>query len=262
MKTLSILFARQPVLAGYGFVLLLGAAVTLGLQLWDTRTFDAVNVWVKPTKFFVSIGVFALTSAWFFGYVREDRRKSLNLQISLALILVCGTFELFWITWQAAQGTASHFNRDSLITNVMYGLMGLGALLLMVTLLQLTWEIARNPAQGLRPDYRFAAMAGLIVTVILGGGMGIYMGAQTGHAVGQVAGHFPLFGWNRAGGDLRVAHFFGMHIVQGLPVVAAVAAPLPARWRWTVILAALIALIAVTIFVFVQALAGQPFLAG
>ena len=45
------------------------------LQLVDPRTLHGVNVWVKPVKFLVSVGVFSLTAAWFFGYIRPERRR-------------------------------------------------------------------------------------------------------------------------------------------------------------------------------------------
>jgi len=49
------------------------------------------------------------------------------------------------------------------------------------------------------------------------------MSNQTGHWVGGLqtdAGGVPIFGWSRSGGDLRVAHFFGLHLMQALPIAA------------------------------------------
>ena len=38
-----------------------------------------------------------------------------------------GLFELAYITWQAAQGQASHFNVGTPVAGLMYALMGVGA---------------------------------------------------------------------------------------------------------------------------------------
>lgn len=68
---------RHRLLARYGFALLALGAVVMALQIADPRTLaSGVNIWVKPAKFLVSVGVFALTAAWFMGYVRPERRNS------------------------------------------------------------------------------------------------------------------------------------------------------------------------------------------
>ncbi len=262
MNALRSFYGRQPVLTVYGLLLLVAAAVTYVMQIIDPRLLDGVDVWIKPTKFNISVAVFALTAAWFFGYVRPERRNRFWLRYVVWVIVIAGTFENGWITWQAAHAAASHFNYSTLLTGVMYALMGLGAVLLVTTALPLAWEIARRPIEGMRSDSRFAVVAGLVLTFVLGGGMGIYMSAQTGHSVGAAVGHFPIFGWNRSGGDLRVAHFFGMHFEQALPLLAAVLAPLPARLRWMVLAVATASGIALTFYVWHQAVAGQPFLPG
>ena len=71
------LFVRQGNLAIFGVATLLLSAVAIFLQIIDPRLLESgVNVWVKPAKFFSSIGIFSLTAAWFFGYVRPERRHS------------------------------------------------------------------------------------------------------------------------------------------------------------------------------------------
>ncbi len=57
----------------------------------------------------------------------------------------------------------------------MYGLMGLGAVLLVASTLPLAWQIWRRPAAGLRPEFVAAVVIGLVLCCALGGGFGIYM---------------------------------------------------------------------------------------
>ena len=258
---LAEVIVRQGTLALYGMALLALSVVAVMLQAIDPRILESgVSVWVKPAKFLSSIGIFALTAAWFFGYVRPERRRSRLMRATVALLIAAGTFELLWIGWQAAHGVESHFNVDTPLSTTMYALMGVFAVLLVGTTLPLAWEIARRPAQGLRPDLVAAVVIGLLLTCLLGGILGGYMSSQTGHSVGLEGGRTFLFGWNRSGGDLRVAHFLGIHAEQAMPILAGLAAEvgLARRARWVVVAFGAATYAALTVAVFAQAVAGQP----
>lgn len=247
---------RHPLLTRYGLALLALGAVAIALQIADPRTLaSGVNIWVKPAKFLVSVGVFALTAAWFMGYVRPERRGSWLMRLTAWALIVSGSFELVYITSQAAQAQESHFNLSTGFHLAMYALMGIFAVILTATTLPLAWEIARRPAPGLQRSFIAAVIIGLLLTFALGGWMGSYMSSQTGHAVGQVGGSVPVFGWNRMGGDLRVAHFFGIHAEQAIPLLAVVTASLPAAARWATVLGGSAIYSALTIAVFLQAVA-------
>jgi hypothetical protein len=236
------------------------AGVTTLLQLADPRLLGGVSVWVKPTKFLVSTAAFALTSAWFFGLVRPERRRAPGMRLLVGILIVSASFEIGWITWQAAQALHSHFNTESALASVMYGLMGLFAVLLTATAPMLAWEIARRPAPGFASDYRTAVILGLVLTFILGVTLGGYMSGQPGHAVGAEGGRVPLVGWNRSGGDLRVAHFLSIHAQQIVPAIAllAGAAGLSAARRWLALIAGTGLFVLLTLGLFAQAIAGQP----
>lgn len=258
----STLLERQRTLTVYAGALLALALLTSLLQLVDPRTLNEVNVWVKPTKFLVSVALFALTSAWFFGYVRPERRRAPAMRALVAVLILSGSLELAWIGWQASQGLASHFNTGSLFYGIMYGLMGLFAVLLTATAPALGWEIARRPAAGVPRDLLAAVVIGLVLTFLLGATLGGYMSAQTGHSVGAEGGRVPLVGWNRSGGDLRVAHFLSIHAQQIVPLIAAIAGAvgLPERSRWQVLAGGTLLFVAVTMGLFAQAVSGRPLL--
>jgi hypothetical protein len=258
---LTELLERQRMLALFGLVTLFLTLPVLAMIPVDARTLGGVSVWVKPAKFLVSTAAFSLTAAWFYGYVRPERRQSRRLRWTAAALVASAAFELLYISWQASQGAASHFNISSAYHIAMYSLMGVAAVILVGTTLPLAWEIARRPAAGLRPDFVAAVVIGLLLTFLLGGGMGGYMSAGPGHDVGSAGGGFPIFGWNRLGGDLRVAHFFGIHAEQAIPLLAALTAGLGARLRWVVLGAGTLLYVTVTLGVFLQAIGGRPFLA-
>jgi hypothetical protein len=261
LPVLADLLERQRTLALYGMTLLLLALVAVALQPIDPRTLaSGVDVWVKPAKFLASVGMLALTLAWFFGYVRPERRSARLPRAAVFLVLVAGSFELAWITWQGANGLESHFNLDTLFYQRMFNLMGLFAVLLVGATLPLAWEIGRRPAAGLSGDFVAAVVIGLVLAFLLGGSFGGAIAANGGHAVGPEAGAVPVFGWNRGGGDLRIAHFAGIHAMQAIPLMAAMAGMLAARVRWLILFAGTLLYAALAIALYVQAAAARPLL--
>ena len=255
------LFVRQGTLALYGVILVLLSLVAIMLQAVDPRLLESgVNVWVKPAKFLISVGIFSLTAAWFFGYVRPERRGSPLMRFTVRMLIFAGSFELVWISWQGAHGLESHFNTSTPFYTTMYVLMGIGAALLVGTTLPLAWEIGRRPAQGLSRDFAAAVVIGLLMTFLLGGILGGYMSSQHGHSVGIEGGRTFLFAWNRSGGDLRIAHFLGIHAEQAIPIFAALtsAVGFGTRTKWALLLGGTATYATLTLAVFAQAVAGRP----
>lgn len=258
---LTELFARQRSLARYGLAMLALSAVAFLMLAIDPRLLaSGVPVWMKPAKFFLSVGVFALTMAWFFGYVRPERRGARLMRGTVALLIASASFELAYITLQAALAQESHFNISTPFHTLMYALMGVGAVLLVTTTLPLAWEIARRPAPGLQRSFVAAVVIGLVLTFLLGGGLGGYMSQQMSHSVGAEGGRLFFFEWNRSGGDLRIAHFLGIHAQQAIPLLGALVTPFAARTRWMLLIAGTAAFVALTLAFFAQAVAGLPFL--
>jgi hypothetical protein len=259
LALVETLFARNRVLASFGAACLLLVVPATAMNAIDPAQLPSgASPWVKPAKFFASVGLFALTSAWFFGYVRPERRDSRAMRWTAAILVAAASFELFWISWQAAHGVDSHFNAARPIDLIMFQLMGVFALVLTATTLPLAWEIARRPAPGLSRDYVAAVAIGLVSTFLLGSVAGMAMGINNGHAVGPEGQPLPLFGWNGLGGDLRPAHFLGIHAEQLIPAGAALVGGLAARTRRALVIGGTIAYVALFAALLGQALAGRP----
>jgi NO-binding membrane sensor protein with MHYT domain len=69
--------------------------------------------------------------------------------------------------------------------------------------------------------YVWAIRLGIIIFVIFSF-EGFAMGSRLSHSVGAINDNSNWFivGWSKTVGDLRVAHFIGMHALQVLPVLS------------------------------------------
>lgn len=255
------LFARHNALltAGGVFFLLCVIPSALAFAL-DTRLFNGISVWIKPMKFQISLAVHLLTVALLLRFLAPELRRGRVMVWLAAAILGTALFEAAYITLQAARGTGSHYNLSTPVTAFLYTAMGVGAVILVAATAWVGVLILRAPhgpavlAQG--------AGLGLLLGGVLGGITGIWMGGAPGHWVGGTAsdaGGLPILGWSRDGGDLRVAHFFGLHLMQALPLLAFGLWRAGVR-RWRVPLYAGAAVgVAVTVVTLAQAVAGRPF---
>ncbi len=254
--------AASPALWWTSLLMLAASIVTAALAAFDPRLIQGVSVWLKPGKFQVSTGLYLLTLAMVLALLPREARKPRAVRYVAWASVAGAVFEVVYITWRASRGEASHFNISSPGAIAMYSLMGVGAVVLVSTsgvLGALVWR-ARSFAYG--DTLRRGIALGLLIGCVLGAISGAIMSSQANHWVGGAptdAGGLPLFNWSRDGGDWRVAHFFGLHAMQVIPVWAwmaqRVATPLPA-WRTTWVFAAAYALLVV--FTFLQAASGYP----
>ena len=200
------------------FALLLWAAMLptlLALGL-DDRLLRGVSLWAKPLKFMASLGLFAMTTAWFVGLLPAERQRSRVVGFIAWTILTAASMEIAYICVQAALGQASHFNFSDKLHQLLYAAMGLCALAMTATQPVLAWQIARHGRPEVDAVWRAAAVAGLVMTFVLGAGAGGLLSAMQPPA----GSGMPLFGWHLAGADLRPAHFLGLHAQQLLPLAA------------------------------------------
>lgn len=242
---------REPRLFVFGLLMLalmLPALLALGL---DERTLRGVPVWIKPLKFMVSVALFAFTTAWFVGHLPAEVRRGRQVSILVWTLIATGGFEVVYITLQAALGQASHYHVGDLFHGVMYSLMGAAALVLTATQPALAWLIGRHGLPGLATAYRLAVRLGLVLTFVLGAAVGLALG---GRQPPDGAG-LALLGWHLGGGDLRPAHFIGIHAHQLLPLLGAVLVLAGARRARLGVVLGAVALTALWAWAFARGLA-------
>ncbi len=228
--------------------------------IMDTRMLDNANVWTKPQKFNVSLGLHFFTIAVLLQLVPRDIRKGPVLLIFSYLAAASLVFEYVWVAVQAGQAKRSHFATDTVFEQAMYGVMGLAAFFLMTIALALAVQIWRK-GKRTREGLWLGAIVGLSIaffsTLYFGYTMsssGRYVGADLAGG-GQTV---PFFGWSREYGDLRPAHFVSMHMMQTVPF----AGWLADRYGWNtlaVVGGVSVVQIALATALYAQAQSGQPF---
>lgn len=229
------------------------AALCLGLQFVDPRMVGDANTWHKPAKFFLSIAVHFLTVSWALSLLAPAARNNRVTRSAIGLLVFSGWMEMVYIVFRAARGEASHFNLGTSFAQFAYTLMGIGAVTMTAVTLHVGWRLWRQRRDGMVTE---AAAVGLMLAAVLGTVTAGYMSSQTGHAVGGMPGTgIGFFGWSTSGGDLRIAHFIGLHAAQFVPIAAL-------SGRRVTVYAAAALITAATIAVFLQALAGMPLLRG
>ena len=242
------------------------AVFCLAAQWVDPRLLSGVSVWTKPFKFALSLSVYFATLLWCWQFVPETARRTLSAKWLVFIPTFWALAEMVYITYQGALGEHSHFNNSSTFHSIAYSLMGLGAVSLVSVLVWLAWVIARhNPVSS---PLTLSIVIGLVLTFVLGGGFGGYLSSQGGHWVNAAATDANgvwFFKWATDGGDLRVAHFFGMHAMQVIPAFGLlVSAQTPRRLSPHVSLALVaafsMAYAAFSCMTFWRAVQGQPFM--
>ena len=253
------LFEKQKVLMIAGAISLACFVILAFVAPFDSVQVLGINRWIKPMKFFVSTAIFVWTAAVFLYYLKDCKKSAFVISWGMVLIF---TIEMSAVVLQAARGTTSYFNVKEPFDGILFAVMGMFIIcntLLAAYLLLLCFtakiELPESIVWGMR--------LGLIL-FLAASFEGGYMSTQIGHSVGVADGGagLPLVNWSSKGGDLRVAHFFGLHAFQVVPFFAYTLEKYnvksPTVWTFAFALAYL----SIFTFLLVQALDGQPLFVG
>ena len=200
------------------------AVAAVGLAV-DPRLITGSPAWLKPLKFAVSIAVYCATLAWLLTLVQGRRLLGRTAAWATGVALAV---ELALIVLQAARGQASHYNVNTPFDAAVFQIMGAmlpavyGGAVVVAVLLVLQRGLSRVLASGVRGGLLVCLLGMAVATRMIGNREHTAGGTLGAHAVGGPDGGpgLPLVGWSTEYGDLRVAHFVGLHALQLLPLVA------------------------------------------
>ncbi len=208
-----------------------------------------VNAWFKPLKFAFSTCTYVWAMAWYCHYLRKFNITYFNTSIVLLL-----GFEIIYIAIQAGRGQLSHYNISNGFYSGMYALMALAATAVTLYTAYVCILFFKNPLPHLPSYYLWSIRLGLVLFVLFSF-EGFIMGSRLYHSVGAVNDNSNMFivGWSKTVGDLRIAHFIGMHALQILPILSYY---ILKRTNLTVAVSTLYACLAV--WTLIHALRGKP----
>lgn len=226
---LGYAWRTNPTMAVFFYASIIALIISVGGMIFDPREVLGQSAWAKPTKFMLSFIVYVPTMYWLYHHVTiRPRIKSFVMHGSAAILLL----ELVLLVLQSARGEPMHFNVSTPFNAALWSVMGFtimifyvisiigGALLVMQSMRGTPYAAALRWGTGL---------------MLLGFGLGFLMTTPTpdqmaaleaGEQVAMIGAHtvgapdggvgIPLLGWSVEHGDLRVAHFVGIHGAQAM----------------------------------------------
>jgi hypothetical protein len=226
-------YAASPALTVLGFIMAADLVFCLlGLAV-DSRVITGAPAWLKPAKFALS----TMIAAWSFAFLIASASDWPLVRRGLDWVLATGLFiEIALIDLQAARGTSSHFNVGLHFDAAVFAVMGITIACIWLAMVMLTVLLFRQPF--VHSAWGWSLRLGMVLALIGTGSGGLMAVPNTqqlaeAHATGQLrtaGAHtvgaldggrgLPVTGWSADHGDLRIAHFLGMHGLQVLPVFA------------------------------------------
>ncbi len=214
--------------------ILIGVGVA-GLAL-DPRTILGAPLWAKTTKFALSITLYCISLLWMLTQLKSRPRLARFIATGSAIMML---LEIGVITLQnIGRAVPAHYNVGTGFDMAMWNVMAISIVafwgLNVIAAIFLLRE--KMPNRILATAVRLSlliAIIGMALAFSMTAPNPTQMAAlQSGQKLALYGAHnvnalvdgqtrmIPFLGWNMDGGDLRIAHFVGLHAVQALPLLA------------------------------------------
>ncbi len=208
---------RNTALYYYGWSCIICGLVSLVLIFMTEKQVLGINAWLKPMKFFLSAAIFCWTMGWLMAHLDEKRKVTIFSWV----VIVVFAFETIYIAYQAGLGQLSHFNISSKFNGMMFALMGVAITVMTLWTAYIGYLFFVKKFPALPAAYVWGIRLGILFFVIFAFEGGV-MAAKLAHTVGgsNSSPGLPVINWSTKYGDLRIAHFLGMHALQILPLLS------------------------------------------
>lgn len=228
-NTLQLFWRTNKAMTLFFFATFFFLAIGVTGMLLDPRQVLNAPTWAKDVKFSISLALYTPTMLWMFSYINlRPRLKSFLLTASAAILFL----EMVMIVLQGARAVPMHFNVSTPFDAALWSAMSVSIMVFYVISIIGFILFLRQPI----PNRTLAWSMKLGMAIMLVGfGVAFLMtGPQPdqlvqmrhgvapamigAHTVGAPDGGpgLPLLGWSTRYGDLRIAHFIGIHGPQAL----------------------------------------------
>ena len=201
----------------------------------DDRILQYVPIWLKPFKFSVSSVIFIGSILYFLKYISNQKFIYLtNKIVSYGLMI-----ELLIIFFQAYRGKMSHFNNQTFEDFILFQIMAITIVCVWLGFGVYAWKLFKSTEYGNDLVFKGIQVGAIITFLTMPFAFTMPQPSNTQlqeiiknkSQIGLVVGShtvdekdpsqtYPLTGWAKTGGDLRIAHFLGLHALQILPILA------------------------------------------
>ena len=183
MKFLYQLKQRSPLLYWFGwFNMIVGLTCIAGMFIDDIQLLG-VNRWLKPMKFYLSVGVMVWTMGWLLYYLNNTKKIK---QYSW-LIVFTMFFENGLILLQAFRATTSHFNIKTPVDIMIFNFMGIFILIFTITCILICIAFFRQKSFNIPTSYVWGIRLGLLFFILFSLEGGMMLGIMQ-HTVGAADG--------------------------------------------------------------------------
>jgi hypothetical protein len=199
----------------------------------DERTLQFAPIWLKPLKFSISAMIFLGTIYFILRFIPHDKW----VEITAKVFAICLSLELVIIFLQAYRGRMSHFNYQTFEDMILFQIMALAIIVVWIGFGIYTWKLYRSSHNTILFN---GLLIGSIITFL---SMPIaflmpqpnaeqldYIIKNNSPIGGTIGSHtvnekdpsqtYPITGWAKTGGDLRISHFLSLHSLQVFPLIA------------------------------------------
>ncbi len=214
-RFLNELNKKNPLLFWFGWFNLFVGITCLFLIFVDKTHILGLNRWVKPSKFYLSVWLMVWTLGWLMQYLQSQRK------VLICSILVFGTMlvENGIIIYQAIRKQPSHFNVSTSYNAMLFSVMGILIMLFTLVCVYILVLFFKERNLHLSKSYTWGIRMGLLLFIFFSLEGGVMVGMLSHTIAGRDGGPgLPFLNWSTRYGDLRIAHFMGIHALQLIPL--------------------------------------------